>query len=433
MRFLLTLLLALCSWGVLAQTSSGLKIDITTRGDRLIPVAMPLPVGEEKLRLFADTVQEVVGADLRRTGAFGFMSTAGMPSVPEAVAQTPELFARWKALGADAVVASSVVPLPDGRVELRFRLLDTKTSQDLGGLVLASAATSLDARRTAHRVADFIYEKLTGEPGFFATRLAYVRKEGGQQVLLISDSDGENAQPALKSAEPIISLTWSPDGTRLAYVSFETGKPVVYVHELLTGRRSVVANHRGSNSSPAWSPDGKRLAVVLTRDGSSQIYLANPDGSDLKRLTRGGSINTEPTFSADGQFVYFTSDRGGSAQVYRVSVAGSEPPQRVTFEGGFNARPVVSPDGKHLAYIARRNGNFVVAMRNLADSTEWLVSAGPKDDSPSFSPSSKWVIFSSRINGRDSLSAASVDGKVRTRISLDTGGIRSPAWGRLPQ
>jgi TolB protein len=312
-------------------------------------------------------------------------------------------------------------------------LLDTKTSQDLGGLVLASAATSLDARRTAHRVADFIYEKLTGEPGFFATRLAYVRKEGGQQVLLISDSDGENAQPALKSAEPIISLTWSPDGTRLAYVSFETGKPVVYVHELLTGRRSVVANHRGSNSSPAWSPDGRRLAVVLTRDGSSQIYLANPDGSDLKRLTRGGSINTEPTFSADGQFVYFTSDRGGSAQVYRVSVAGSEPPQRVTFEGGFNARPVVSPDGKHLAYIARRNGNFVVAMRNLADSTEWLVSAGPKDDSPSFSPSSKWVIFSSRINGRDSLSAASVDGKVRTRISLDTGGIRSPAWGRLPQ
>lgn len=433
MRILLTLLLALFSCGALAQTSSGLKIDITTRGDRLIPIAMPVPVADEKLRLFADTVQEVVGADLRRTGAFGFMATAGLPALPEAVAQSPDLFAQWKGRGADAVVASSLVTLPDGRVELRFRLLDTKSSQDLGGLVLASAASSLDARRTAHRVADFIYEKLTGEPGFFATRLAYVRREGGQQILLISDSDGENAQPALRSAEPIISLTWSPDGTRLAYVSFETGKPVVYVHELATGRRSVVANHRGSNSSPAWSPDGKRLAVVLTRDGSSQVYLANPDGSDLKRLTRGNSINTEPSFSADGQFVYFTSDRGGSPQVYRVGVSGSEPPQRITFEGGFNARPVVSPDGKHLAYIARREGNFVVAMRSLVDGTEWLVSAGPKDDSPSFSPSSKWVIFSSRTNGRDSLSAASVDGKVRTRISLDTGGIRSPAWGRLPQ
>jgi len=436
MRFLLpllALLLAVCTGGAWAQSPSGLKIDITTRGDKLIPVAMPLPVAEERFRLFADTVQEVVGADLRRTGAFGLLPAAGLPAAPEGLSQTPTLFTEWKARGADALVASSLVGLPDGRVEMRFRLLDTKTSQDLGGLVIASASTSLDARRTAHRVADYIYEKLTGEPGFFATRLAYVRSEGGQQVLMISDSDGENAQPALRSSQPIISLTWSPDGTRLAYVSFETGKPVVYVHELATGRRSVVANHKGSNSAPAWSPDGRQLAVVLTRDGSSQVYLANPDGSDLRRLTRGSSINTEPSFSADGQSVYFTSDRGGSPQVYRASVSGSDAPQRITFEGGFNARPVVSPDGKHLAYIARRNGSFVVAMRSLADGTEWLVSAGPKDDSPSFAPSSQWVIFSSRINGRDALSAASVDGKVRTRISLDTGGIRSPAWGRLPQ
>lgn len=433
MRMLLTFLLAICTWGAMAQSPSGLKIDITTRGDKLIPVAMPVPVAEDRLRLFADTVQEVVGADLRRTGAFGYLAPNGLPPTAESVAQTPELFKGWKARGAEALVASSLTPLADGRVELRFRLLDTKTGQDLGGLALASGASSLDARRTAHRVADFVYEKLTGEPGFFATRLAYVRREGGQQVLLISDSDGENAQPALKSNEPIISLTWSPDGSRLAYVSFETGKPVVYVHELATGKRSVVANHRGSNSAPAWSPDGNRLAVVLTRDGSSQIYLANPDGSDLKRLTRGSAINTEPSFSADGQSVYFTSDRGGSPQVYRISVQGSEPAQRVTFDGGFNARPVVSPDGRHLAYIARRDGNFVVAMRSLLDGTEWLVSAGPKDDSPSFSPSSRWVIFSSRVNGRDALSAASVDGKVRTRISLETAGIRSPAWGRMPQ
>jgi TolB protein len=343
-----------------------------------------------------------------------------------------DLFLRWKNQGASALVVGSISRQPDGKVDLRFRLLDNLKSLDLGGLSLITEATQLDARRSAHKVADYVYEQLTGEPGFFSTRLAYVRKEAGRQVLIIADSDGENAQPALRSSQPIISLAWSPDGNKLAYVSFESGKAVVYVHELQTGRRTVVANYRGSNSAPAWSPDGKQLAVVLTKDGSSQVYVMNADGSSPRRVSRANAINTEPSFSADGRSIYFTSDRGGSPQIYRVPADASSLPERISFTGNFNARPMVSPDGKLLAFVARREGKFVIGVRTLESGEERLVSTGPKDDSPSFAPNSRWIIFSSRINARDTLSAVSVDGRVRTRISLDTAGIRNPAWGRMP-
>ena len=429
--------LAVWAIGLLFLSSAaaqGLRIDITGVGDKQIPVAVaPLAPASPNERVFAETVQEVLEANLRRTGAFSLLPVG--PQFPVLSDNTPlsqDLFLRWKNQGASALVVGSITRQPDGKVDLRFRLLDNLKSVDLGGLSLVTEATQLDARRSAHKVADYVYEKLTGEPGFFSTRLAYVRKEAGRQVLIIADSDGENAQPALRSSQPIISLAWSPDGNKLAYVSFESGKAVVYVHELQTGRRTVVANYRGSNSAPAWSPDGKQLAVVLTKDGSSQVYVINADGSSPRRVSQANAINTEPSFSADGKTIYFTSDRGGSAQIYKVAADASSPPERISFTGPFNARPMVSPDGKLLAFVARREGKFVIGVRNLESGEERLVSTGPKDDSPSFAPNSRWIIFSSRINARDTLSAVSVDGRVRTRISLDTAGIRNPAWGRMP-
>ncbi len=429
--------LAVWAIGLLFASSAaaqGLRIDITGVGDKQIPVAVaPLVPASPNERVFAETVQEVLESNLRRTGAFNLLPVG--PQFPVLSDNTPlsqDLFLRWKNQGASALVVGSIARQPDGKVDLRFRLLDNLKSVDLGGLSLVTEATQLDARRSAHKVADYVYEKLTGEPGFFSTRLAYVRKEAGRQVLIIADSDGENAQPALRSSEPIISLAWSPDGNKLAYVSFESGKAVVYVHELQTGRRTVVANYRGSNSAPAWSPDGKQLAVVLTKDGSSQVYVMSADGSSPRRVSRANAINTEPSFSADGKTIYFTSDRGGSPQIYKVAADASSPPERISFTGTFNARPMVSPDGKLLAFVARRDGKFVIGVRNLESGEERLVSTGPKDDSPSFAPNSRWIIFSSRINARDTLSAVSVDGRVRTRISLDTAGIRNPAWGRMP-
>lgn len=414
--------------------AQGLRIDITGVGEKQIPIALsPFLPKDSVDRPIADTILDVVTADLRRTGAFSLLPIGPQtPPLSDDTTVDATLFARWRAQSADALVLGSITRTSQNQMEVRFRLLDTLKSEDLGGLALTSPLTTLDARRSAHRIADYIYERLTGEPGFFSTRLAYVRREGSNHLLTIADSDGENAQPALRSTQPIISLAWSPNGQYLAYVSFETGKPVVYVHELATGKRTVAANQRGSNSAPAWSPDGKYLAVVLTKDGVSQIYTVNPDGSNLKRLTRSSAINTEPTFSGDGQHIYFTSDQGGSPQVYRIRSDGSGSPERVTFTGGFNARPVVSPDGRQLAYVARRDNNFVICIMNLETRQEVIVSNGPKDDSPSFAPNSRWVIFSSRVGNRDLLSAASIDGRVRSRISLDTAGIRNPAWGRLP-
>lgn len=430
---LLATLLGLISADTIAQTP--LRIDITGVGQRQIPVAVAPFDETEQTQRYGRIVTEVIRADLARSGVISIVD-AGTPSpVLNERSELSPLFATWRQKGAEALVIGSSSIVQDGRAETRFILLDTRRNESLGGLAITTPPNELEARRTGHRIADFIYEKLTGEPGFFATRLAFVRRDGDINSLVIADSDGQNSQIAMRSKEPVISLAWSPDGTRLAYVSFEQrdgiSKPVVYVHTLASGRRVVVANERGSNSSPAWSPDGKRLAVVLTRDGNSQIYTVSAEGGPLTRLSRSRAIDTEPTFSPDGQYIYFTSDRGGSAQVYRVAANGGEP-QRVTYNGPFNARPQVSPDGKTLAYVTRREKLFRIAVLDLASQQETVVSAGPKDDSPSFAPNSKWIIYSSRSDGRTVLSAVSLDGKLRTRLSADGSEVKGPAWGRLP-
>jgi len=429
--FIAALSLTAALYGPAVLSQNALRIDITGVGARQIPVAIAPFESATADTAFNQTVTQVIRSNLSRSGRFTIVD-AGFPQPALSDRTDPaNLYDQWRAKGAEALAIGSGLSLPGNRIEVRTILLDTMRSETLGGLSVNSERTELEARRTGHRISDYIYEKLLGEPGFFATRLAFIRKDGQQYSLVISDADGQNTQVALRSPQPLISIAWSPDGQRLAYVSFETGKPVIFIHDLLSGRRIAVANERGSNSAPAWSPDGKRLAVTLTRDGSSQIYLVNADGTGLSRLTRVNAINTEAAFSPDGQTIYFTSDRGGSAQIYRIPVAGGTA-QRVTFNGPFNARPQVSSDHAHLVYVTRRDGAFRVASLNLQTQQEIVISSGPKDDSPSFAPNGRWVIYSSRVQGRQILVATSVDGKIRTRLSSDSGDVRGPAWGRLP-
>jgi len=395
-----------------------LAIEITGAGANRLPIAIAEFGGE---RIISHALTSVVRADLDHSGLFRLIDSGETPLSDSNIA-----YGDWKNRGADALAAGSVAATTAGRYETRFRLFDVQKQDLLGGQ--AYIAGSAQLRNTAHRIADFIYEKLLGEPGIFSTRIAYVVKSTGRYELQIADADGANAQTALASREPIISPTWSPEGTRLAYVSFEAKKPIIYVHSLATGARHVAANFKGSNSAPAWSPDGKRLAVVLSKDGGSQLFLVNVDGSGITRLASSTGIDTEPRFSPDGQWIYFTSDRGGSPQIYRIGASGGEV-TRVTFEGSYNVSPRLSPDGRSMAYVAGNGNRFQVALMDLASKQTQILTDSAKDESPSFSPNGRMIIYATESGGRGVLSAVSSDGRVKQKLSVQAADVREPAWG----
>ena len=418
MRFLLGVSFFLAS----ASAGAQLAIEITGAGAQRIPIAVLPFAGEGGLG--GQGVSAVVRADLERSGLFRILEMPPLSPLPTEA--TPINYPEWRSRLADAAVFGSVAARKDGRFEVRFRLFDVVKQVPLGGI--AYTLTREQTRATAHRIADFVYEKLTGEKGVFSTRIAYVVKRGNRYELQIADADGVGAETALASFEPILSPAWSPDGRRLAYVSMEAKKPVVYVHTLLDAKRHVVANFRGSNSAPAWSPDGSKLAVTLSREGGSQIFVMNADGSGLRRLTSSSAIDTEPRYSPDGQWLYFTSDRGGSAQIYRMPAAGGEA-QRITFDGGYNVTPRLSPDGKTLAYITRAGSKFQVALLDLANRQGQILTESDRDESPSFSPNGRMILHATVLGGRGVLSAVSADGRVKQRLSATAGDVREPAWG----
>jgi TolB protein len=415
-----------CSLGLLLVATAAraqLQIEITGATAQRTPIAIAPFAGEGALG--ANGVTGIVRADLERSGLFRALELPPLNPVPTDAANVN--YPEWRSRLADALVVGSVSSRPDGRFEVRFRLHDVVKQANLGGI--AYTMTKEQYRATAHRIADFVYEKLTGDKGVFSTRIAYVVKRGNRYELQIADADGAGEETALASFEPIISPAWSPDGRRLAYVSFENKKPVVYVHSLLDGKRNVAANFRGSNSAPAWAPDGKTLAVTLSREGGSQIFLVNPDGSGVRRITTSTAIDTEPRYSPDGKWIYFTSDRGGSPQIYRMSSGGGEP-QRVTFEGSYNVSPRPSPDGRTLAYITRNSGRFQVALQDLENRQVQIISDSDRDESPSFAPNGRMILLATVIGGRGLLSAVSADGRFKQRLSAAAGAdVREPAWG----
>lgn len=397
------------------------RVEVTGVGLTQIPVALAPFRGED---VAVQKISAIVQADLERSGQFRGVDAAGS-NLDDA--SRPD-FSVWRQKNADALLTGSISRLADGRFDVRMHLWDVVRGQDLGAQ--SYGVVQADLRLAAHQIADYVYEKLTGDKGIFSTRISYVTKKGQNFNLWVADADGESPQSALSSSEPIISPAWSPNGRQLAYVSFEARKPTIYVHEVLSGKRRLVANFKGSNSAPAWSPDGKTLALTLSRDGGSQLNLLDLSvvGSEPRRIAQSSSIDTEPAFTADGRTIYFVSDRGGSPQIYRVALSGGTP-ERVTFGGSYNISPALSADGRWLAYISRVNGAFKLHVMELASGTTSAITDTSADERPSFSPNSRMLIYATQQQGKEALLTSTLDGKIKARLAGQTGDIREPNWG----
>jgi TolB protein len=344
-------------------------------------------------------------------------------------------FQDWRYLKSDFIVVGKLTPNGADRYTAQFELYNVLNGQRLTGQTVS--ATTASMRAMAHRVADIIFEQLTGIRGAFSTRIAFVSAEGTipkqQYTLIVADADGENQQKIASSSEPIMSPAWSPDGQSLAYVSFESKASAIYVQTLKTGERSRVSARAGINGAPAWSPDGGTLALTLSRkDGDVDIYTLKLSSQSLTRMTFDPGIDTEPTWSADGRKLYFMSDRAGGPQIYEVDVDQPNRATRVTFEGTYNARPRLSPDGKQLAVVHLDGGNFRIAVVNLQTKGVQVLSPGRQDESPSFAPNGATLIYATQDRGRGVLATVSVDGRFQQRLAASTGDVREPVWSPFP-
>ena len=419
-KFFLLLLLLLPTVG-----RAELTLEVVGGAAQQIPIAVvPFSSQAGSTQLTQDNISNVIGADLRLSGLFRVLETRGVSSQPHTLSEVK--YSDWTAIQAQALTIGTLESLPGNRLKVSFRLLDVLKQNQL--LAMEFNITPAQQRATAHRIADMIYEKLTGEKGVFATRITYVNKENGRYSLQVADADGFNPQTVVSSKEPLISPSWSPDGTKLAYVSFEKKKPVIFVQSLVSGQRIVLANFKGNNSAPAWSPDGTKLAIVLTYSANSQIYVINADGTGLQQVSFSNGIDTEPEWSPDGSSIYFTSNRGGGPQIYRMPASGGEA-KRVTFEGSYNVSPHLSTDGKLLTFIKQTPAGFKVAVQDLATGQVQTLSDTTQDESPSFAPNGRMILYATNVGGRGSLAAVSVDGRVKQRLKDAGGDVREPSWG----
>jgi TolB protein len=392
-----------------------------------LPVAVvPFDTSRLSSKLPVD-IAEIVASDLNRSGVLKTMARDQLPATPHYSNQVQ--YSRWRNAQQDYLVVGRILEKTPGIYDIQFQLLDVLKQKQLIGYSLPTKKRRLRSR--AHEISDFIYEQITGTRGAFNTRIAYVlaQKDAARKYILrVADTDGYNEQNVLESNEPIMSPSWSPDGKSLAYVSFENNRPEIFIQHLATARRSKVSGFEGLNSAPSWSPDGKFLALVLSKDGNPDIYTLNTQTKRLRQITRHRSIDTEPVWSPDGKQIVFTSDRSGSPQLYRVPAEGGSA-RRITFEGKYNTAASFSPDGKYIAMVHGGQGQYRIAQLERDTGNLTLLTDNALDESPSFSPNGKMVLYASTGQNGGVLYAVSVDGRASYKITNQEGDIREPVWG----
>lgn len=415
-------LLIACACLLFGQARADVEIEIVGVGSQQYPIAIA-PFQSEVALL--QPLTPVITNDLNLSGLFKTIGIGGLSPVPYSPAELNHGVVAG--LGARTALLGRVEPL-GAEVKIQVWLIEVTTGNELISFSVKVPATQL--RRAAHKIADMVYEKLVGEKGAFSSRIAYVIQQGSRYELQVADSDGYGAQSILSSREPILTPKWSPDGESLAYVSFERQKAVVFTHHLRTGARVAVANFPGNNSAPAWSPDGKQLAVALTKEGGTQVFLMSATGGPARRFTTVGAINTEPAWTPDGRALVYTSDRGGTPQIYRQALVSADA-ERLTYEGAYNASAKFSSDGKQMIFVTKNDTGYHVAVMDMATRQSMVLTQSPDDDSPSFSPNGRMILYEMLVDRHRTLAVVSSDGRVKQRIKALAGDVRQPAWGPL--
>ncbi len=402
-----------------------LRVEITEGVEGGIPMAV-LPFDNEP-QGGDRTYSETIASDLAYSGLFSLLPAEDVASLVRRPTDA-EHYRGWAGAGVEKFVVGSVMTGGD----LKIALFDVVKRRKL--VELEFPAASRKQSDVAHYASDLIYEELTGVPGIFSTRLAFVSSEKSgvrtrRYHLTVADADGGNSVQIFTSSEPVMSPCWSPDYRRLAYVSYENGVPEIFIQVLSSGQRTNLSAAIGQGNSPDWSDDGARLAFVSSRDGNPEVYAYHFDGNRVERITENLAIDTEPAWAPDGSLI-FTSDRSGSPQLYWLNPRGRGL-TRLTFKGDYNSDADISPRGDKIAYVSQRPTGFSVVVRDWPDGGELELSLGRIDERPRFAPNGQLLSYLTNQGGHAALGLLTVDGVFGKLVLVDAGKIRGVAWSPL--
>ncbi len=417
-----------------AQTDTPLVITVMGGQFEPLPIAVTaFEAAAPELRLVADGLVGVIKADLVRSGLFKLISPAAFIAQPTDFDTAPA-YADWRAINADALVTGRANQTDDGRLMVQFRVFDTDAEEQIEGLQLLSDPT--DWRRVAHKVADGIYAKLTGEGPYFDSRIVFIDETGPKgdrrKRLAIMDQDGANLRYLLRADGLVLTPRFSPNDQSVLYISYDSGEPQVYLLNLDTGQRERLGAFPGMTFAPRFSPDGMQVVLSLSQDGNTDLFMMRLADRRLRRLTSNPAIDTSASFSPDGSQLVFESDRGGSQQLY-IMPANGGPAQRISFGQGNYGTPVWSPRGDTIAFTKILSGRFHIGVMRTDGTDERLLSSSFLDEGPSFSPNGRVIAFFRETPGqagRAQLMSIDITGR-NLRVIETPNASSDPAWSPI--